>query len=459
METSGPAPARVAVGPLRRALIGPAARLPAPRQRWLRVYGVPVGLFALIGLGIANVAYLEDTRHYPFVQSLPLSAGVIASVVVAARRPLLGWRIAFPLLFVGTLHARESESWPWSPVQIVAFLAVLALVSLTEDGPVSFWVGALSVVPPFLYVPTSNVFGVALLFAAIALTGDLVSRRRRTKAQLAEQAELTELERAKRAILEERARIAREMHDVVAHHMSMIAVRAETAPFRVGDLSGPARAELAGIASSARSALADMRRLLGVLRADTEAAAREPQPGLDDLPDLVAAARKAGVPVTWSRDGDHDVPQPVGLAAYRIVQEALANAARHAPGAAVDAALRVLPDRLELTVRNAAPPAGANPATHGPTLTSPATDAPAAAGPGTHGPTPATPAPATPAPGGPAPTRLGPGGPAAASGGAGHGLTGMRERAELLGGTFAAGPGAGGGYRVTATLPYGGEPS
>jgi signal transduction histidine kinase len=121
----------------------------------------------------------------------------------------------------------------------------------------------------------------------------------------------------------------------------------------------------------------------------------------------VASARRAGVPATWSIDGDGDVPEPVGLAAYRIVQEALANAARHAAGGAVGAAVRALPDRLEVTVRNAPPAAG-------------------------------------PAPG-----------PA----GAGHGLTGMRERAELLGGTLDAGPDADGGYTVTATLPYREEPS
>jgi signal transduction histidine kinase len=407
METSGPGIARDAVGPLRRVLLGPDARLPAPRSRRLRAYGVPVGLFALIGLGLANMAYLEDNRGLASVWSVLLSAGAMVPVAVAVRRPLVAWRLAYPLLYLGTVHAKPSESWPWSPVQIVAFLVVLALVAVAEDGAVSFWVAARSVVPPFVYADRANAFGVAVLFAAIAMAGDLVARRRRTRAQLAEQAELTELERARRAVLEERARIAREMHDVVAHHMSMIAVRAETAPFRVGELPGPARAEFAGIASSARSALADMRRLLGVLRADTEAAAREPQPGLAELPDLVAAARRAGVPVTWSADGDGAVPEPAGLAAYRIVQEALANAARHAPGAAVDAAVRTLPDRLEIRVRNAPPATG----------------------------------------------------PATAPAAAGHGLTGMRERAELLGGTLSAGPDPDGGYAVTATLPYGGEPS
>jgi signal transduction histidine kinase len=306
------------------------------------------------------------------------------------------------MLFLGPIHALSTESWPWPPVQILGYLVVVLLVAFTEDPAVTAWVTACGVVVPFIFADRANAYGIAVLLVAIALFGDVLSRRRKSNRRLAEQAELTELERARRAVLEERARIAREMHDVVAHHMSMIAVQAETAPFRVTGLSEPARTEFAGIAASARGALADMRRLLGVLRAETEQPAREPQPGLADLPGLVTAAERAGVTVIWSRTGDGEAPDPVGLAAYRIVQEALANAARHAPGGAVEAAVLALADRLEISVRNDPPAAG----------------------------------------------------PATAPAGAGHGLTGMRERAELLGGTLSAGPEPGGGYRVTATLPY-----
>src|SRR4029453_1185714 len=123
-------------------------------------------------------------------------------------------------------------------------------------------------VPGFLYTDQANAMGVAVLMVAIGLLGDVLSRRRQSRRQLAEQTELTEPELARRAILEERARIAREMHDVVAHHMSMIAVQAETAPYRLADLGEPAKGELAVIATAARSALTDMRRLLGVLRAE-----------------------------------------------------------------------------------------------------------------------------------------------------------------------------------------------
>ena len=151
----------------------------------------------------------------------------------------------------------------------------------------------------------------------------------------AAQAERTDLERARRAVLEERARIARELHDVVAHRLSLIAVRAETAPYRLADLPGPVRDEFGSLSGAAREALTDMRRLLGVLR-DDRPSARAPQPRLADVPVLVEAARRAGMPVEMSVPPVLEpVPSAVGICAYRIVQESLSNASRHAQGAAV----------------------------------------------------------------------------------------------------------------------------
>jgi signal transduction histidine kinase len=392
VETNGPArPLRILVaGPDRRVGIG---------HGWFYRYGVPLGLLALLGLGAANYQYLVGNRHLEPWVNVFLSAGAVVPVAVAVRRPLLAFRIAYPFLFFGTVMARAADAWPWSPVQILGFLAVLVAVAVTEPSGVTFWATAVTVVVPFLYTDTANAFGVAVLFVAIALLGDIVSRRRTARQALAEQTELTELERARRAVLEERTRIAREMHDVVAHHMSMIAVQAETAPFRLPEMDEPIRDEMAGIAAAARSALTDMRRLLGVLRADDAEALRAPQPGLADLPALVEATRRAGVTVTLTA-GPAAVREPVGLAAYRIVQEALANAARHAPGAAVEVTAGVQGDQLVVTVTNG-PPAVTVP----------------------------------PRPG------------------AGLGQVGMRERAELLGGTLTAGPAGDGGYRVRAELP------
>ena len=137
-------------------------------------------------------------------------------------------------------------------------------------------------------------------------------------------------------MLEERARIARELHDVVAHHMSLIAVRAETAPYRLSDLPEPVSEEFRSLSEAARDALSDMRRLLGVLRNDDQAASRAPQPQLSDLQALVEGARLAGISVELTVPAELDrVPAGVGVCAYRIVQESLSNASQHAPGATV----------------------------------------------------------------------------------------------------------------------------
>ena len=188
--------------------------------------------------------------------------------------------------------------------------------------------------------------------------------------------------------------------------MSLIAVRAETAPYRLSGLPEPVRAEFGSLSEAAREALADMRRLLGVLRND-EPAGRAPQPRLSDLPVLIEAIRQAGVPVELTAAPALDrVPPGVGMCAYRIVQESLSNASRHAPGAAVKVSVDHGADAVRLRVANgpgkAASPAG-NENWNGP----------------------------------------------------GQGLAGMRERAALLGGWLSAGPSPDGGFVVSAMLPLG----
>ncbi|MCM4081447.1 sensor histidine kinase [Paractinoplanes hotanensis] len=425
METIGPVTRRNATGPLRRLFWSRETPRPALRAR-IRIYLMPLGLVALIGLGLGTGTYLAENRELDPIWVAVISAGSVLPVIITLRRPVLAWRLAFLMLFLGSLQSGLEESWPWNPVQILGFLLILGRLAVVEDAALTIWATAFSLVPAFVYAPYANAWGAAILLVAIAALGDIVSRRRRTRALLAEKEELTELERAKRAVLEERTRIAREMHDVVAHHMSMIAVRAETAPYRVGELSGPAKEELATIADAAREALTDMRRLLGVLRAEQDEAPRAPQPGFAEVEGLIATARAAGVKVAYSATG---LPRPVDnspaavgavdngrrggagssrlptlggaaaeLATYRIIQEALANAARHAPGAPVSVDARNLDDRLEVTVRNP--------------LTSLLTTS------------------------------------------EGHGLEGMRERAELLGGTLTAAP-DGDHFVVRAVLPWG----
>jgi signal transduction histidine kinase len=200
--------------------------------------------------------------------------------------------------------------------------------------------------------------------------------------------------------MEERARIARELHDVVAHHVSMVAVQAETARLTTPGMPEEDQERLLAIGDTAREALTEMRRLLGVLRADADGdAERAPQPGLGHLTELLEDARAAGTSVRLTVSGAvAPLPAGVDLTAYRIVQEALTNARRHAPGAAVEVELRFAADALRLRVRDDGP------------------------GPGEGEPR-------------------------------GHGLLGMRERAASVGGTREVGRAGEGGFAVEAELP------
>jgi signal transduction histidine kinase len=201
----------------------------------------------------------------------------------------------------------------------------------------------------------------------------------------------------------ERARIARELHDVVAHHISMVSVQAESARLTTPGLPPIGAQRLSAIGDTARAALTEMRRLLGVLRADADSdgADRRPQPGLAQLTELLDQARDAtGAGARLIVRGPPTTLDPgIELAAYRIVQEALTNARRHAPGAAVDVELHYSDTALHLLIRDNGP------------------------GPGDTAPV------------------------------AGHGLLGMRERAAAVGGDLRTGPALAGGFLVNAHLP------
>ncbi len=224
----------------------------------------------------------------------------------------------------------------------------------------------------------------------------------------------------------ERARVSRELHDVVAHHISMIAVQAETARLTTAGMPAAGAQRLSAIGDTARAALTEMRRLLGVLREDTRAGAedRQPQPGLRQLNELLDEARDAsGSGVRLIVRGHMGTLDPgVELAAYRIIQEALTNARRHAEGAAVDVELHYTADALWLRVRD-------------------------------NGPGPPPPAPGPP----PRPSPLPPHAPSTAASPGGHGLLGMRERAAAVGGELRTGAGHSGGFVVEASLPTAAE--
>ena len=427
VASSPGAAARTAAGEvwhgLVQALAGreppPAWRLRSPRERrtaWTTLGLATLALCVINAGTVHGVAALHATlppgadtiQLAPVLGQRLLAVAVVAPLPLAAWYPTLAWRVGWLALLLSPLApAHWWGGWPWGPPQILALLAAFALAGIRHQRPALWWMWALSLIPwliwliadiPDLKGPASA----TLIFTSAAVAVDNLGYRLRTQRALATQTQRAETEQARRAVLEERSRIARELHDVVAHHMSLVAVQAETAPYRLTGLPEPVQAEFASLSQVAREALADMRRLLGVLRQD-QPADLAPQPQLADLPALVDATRRAGVPVEFSLPPAlGQVPAGVGVCAYRIVQESLSNASQHAPGAPVTVSVSHDHGSVLLRVVN---------------------------GPGS------TPSPPSSEP------RLG------------HGLTGMRERVTLLGGSLSAGPRPDGGFAVSAVLP------
>jgi len=226
------------------------------------------------------------------------------------------------------------------------------------------------------------------------------------RSQLAREREVSAEERARRVVAEEKTRIARELHDVIAHSMSIINVQASSAGARHPGLDPALGDEFEDIAGASRRALAEMRSLLSVLRDENTPHELAPQPTLSRIPELVTRSAVTGTPVhlTWHGGrGDDGVAASAGLAAYRIVQEALSNVIRHAEGASVDVGIDRDREAISIVVENSRPTVAAAVAS----------------------------------------------GPA----GDGQGLLGMRERAASVGGTLEYGPTSRGGYRIRARLP------
>jgi len=309
----------------------------------LLVVGLIAATFAIHRSGLSAA-----TRHRPaFLLLFPVA---VAPLPLAARYPLLSWRIALLTALLVPLIPDQSR---WDPAQIAVLVVVFCIAGLLHPRRVLWWMSALTLLPIWLWTGPELVKPASVMLGLVAITiaVDAVGGWRRARRALAAQAERVELEKARRAVLEERARIARELHDVVAHHLSLIAVQAETAPYRLDDLPDDVRPEFASMSQAAREALTDMRKLLGVLR-DDAAAERTPQPQLADLPELIAASRRAGVHVELSIAADGEIPPGLGLCAYRIVQEALSNASQHAPGSAVTVSVQRDDDSVRLQVRN-----------------------------------------------------------------------------------------------------------
>jgi signal transduction histidine kinase len=359
------------------------------------------------GAVLGTLAMVEVTSQAPdelTAQGVttPLLLGLFATAPLALVRARLA--VAAVVITAATLLTQASGNRP-TIAGIVAQLAVLYLVGLRSSRRVSLALVALFAV--YAVVPIGDVsgsrFAVLLLGLAVLAAGAGIVRKMRAEAAARHASRQTIAETLlEHAARGERARIARELHDVVAHHISMIAVQAETARLTTPGMPAEGARRLIAIGDTARDALTEMRRLLGVLREDAGSEpTRRPQPGLDQLNDLIDEARESAGASTRLILHGRVVPVDPGVAltAYRIVQEALTNARRHAPGAAVDVELDYADSVLCVRVRDSGP------------------------------------------------------GPPAGAATAGHGLLGMRERAAMVGGTLRAGPGRYGGFLVEAALP------
>jgi signal transduction histidine kinase len=357
----------------------------------------PIAPGPAVLLGVAGTAPLAVIRRFPAV-AVPIVLAANAVIIMYGR---MSWSVPGVVAWLITLAA--------CPLVLGRRPAVVALV-LTEIA-VLFGTAGLGQ----NFSPWDASIAEALAALAAWGAGEMLVARRKAAVERAENALRLRLLSDRDAAARERASIARELHDVVAHHVSMIAVRAATAPYSVSELNDPGRAAFAEIADEARAALTELRVALGVLRApDGHQADTAPQPRLADVSALVEKMKATGMTVALSVTGSRrPLPGSVELCCYRIVQEALTNAQRHASGAPVAVQIGYGTDAVTVRVAN------------GPGCwTEASRDRPTGDGAGRD-----------------------------ATGGPGYGLTGLRERVGLLRGEFQAGPVGHGGFDVIALLP------
>jgi signal transduction histidine kinase len=344
-----------------------------------------------------------------------------ALTLVAIAGLALAWRRRYPLTVLAVSVTAVAVYSLLGYVNGAALLApILALYAVATQVSARRAVIAAAATLAVLLAATAanNPFGrisgggfdiIPFMVAAVVFAGIAVANRRAYVASIQERAE----QDARRQVDEERLRIARELHDVVAHTMATINVQAGVAAHVLPTKPEAAADALQAIKTASKEGLRELRAILNVLRQADDADPVQPAPGLAQLDALVEGARRAGLPITLTVTGaPFPLPAAVDLAAYRIVQESLTNVIRHAGPAAAAVSLSYHPDEIDIDVTDTG---------HGPKA-SPGAMATGAAG-----------------------------------GTAGHGQAGMRERAATVGGIVQTGPRPGGGYQVTARLPVNGR--
>jgi signal transduction histidine kinase len=376
-------------------------RLGARQQRWFDGAVATALLLPVIVLPVASLGWVE----------LAVAVGQIGPLYWRRSHPVAVFAV---VAAASVAQAAVLDAPLWSQVAFPVAVYSVARFSTALPGGVALAVGLIGAVVASVdwvrgfggEVTVATVSSYALTIATIVVTawalGTLGRTRRAYVDALVERGRRLELEAAQQAELaasRERARIAREMHDVVAHGLSVMVVQADGARYAAAADPASVVPALETISSTGRGALTEMRQMLGLLRTDEDAGVR-PQPGLAGIPALLEEARSAGVVVDASLPAaDRDVPDGVGLTAYRLLQEALTNVRKHAgPGAHVEVRVTV-DDEVSVDVRDDGR------------------------------------------------------GASASDDGKGLGLLGMRERVAAHGGSFAAGPRRGGGFEVSARIP------
>lgn len=379
-------------------------------------------IVVLSAIALVLYSVMVPVHASVYASSVPIMMLLAAVAVTAA---LVGIRYPNVAIIMFTLAAvlipltisRDAAlhaPWPWSVPMLIAFAVTVAALTFQHGwrcGLILFASGTASGLVASIMLPAvpsaNSLIVTTSVVGGIYLIAVLLAGRRRLGDELTRQREHTAEEQARRELIEERTRIARELHDVVAHSMSVIQVQASTARYRLPDLPANAAAEFDDLAATARSSLTEMRRLLGVLRTEDQSAELAPQQGIEDVPALVDSIRRAGVDVGLELVTADVSAAPAGvqIAAFRIVQEALSNAVRHAPGSRISVRVRTDDAAIHLRVHNTR-------------ATREVSASSGAAQPG------------------------------------GHGLRGMRERVALVDGSLEAGSDADGGWTVGAVLPW-----
>ncbi|MDX3328340.1 histidine kinase [Streptomyces sp. ME02-6979-3A] len=360
-----------------------------------------VGVVALISL--MEGVFAANT-YSPFGMVTVVTAFLPAvALMMTLVRPVLAFWVS---IAITPLVAATSSDWPWGASAFACHLGVLVVVAARTRPRTAAWMWLItlfvgSALGNFAAAYSSSSEPMAVASALALLLVALVQVRRDAQREVTVQRTVTAVERDRRTLLEERTTIARELHDVVAHHMSVVAIQAEAAPYRVENPPPELEQAFVTIRENAVAALTELRRVLGVVRAEDYEAPDAPQPTLAEIDRLLDNVRETGLETEKTVTGAvRELPQGVELSAYRIVQEALSNTLRHAPGAAAKVELGYVLGGLGVRVVN-----------------------------------------------GPARGLVKP------SPGAGHGITGMRERVAMLDGEMTAGSTQDGGYEVAVFLP------